>query len=164
MSSEVLSPTTHRCYYLKSRRVNRIVGIVCLAIAVVEGVLIIAWGQSQWYLVVLMILLGIENLAIAQSTFTTSTEGLKYSYMALYSIRTGWANLDHVDDVKTRFGGKVRHLVLRKPGNISGALAGFSWLSPKSLRGLTILLAPGWANYDDLFKDIKDNAPHIADL
>ena len=155
------SPTTRR-YYLKSRRVNWIVGIVCIALAVIEGALIIAWGQSQWYLVVLMILLGVENLAIAQSYFTTSSDGLKYSYMGLYSIQTSWANLDHVDEVKTRFGGKVRQLVLREPGIASGPLAGLILSTPQGKRVLTIPMTMSMTNYDELIQDIKENVPHIT--
>ena len=159
MSSEAVLSATHR-YYLKSRQFNRIVSIVCFVVAVVEAILVVGapshFGISPWFLVVLMLGLSVENLAIAQSDLITTSDGLTYHYMGLYSVQTSWANVDRVNNIKTRFGGKAQHLVLREPGVRFGW---FAWLG----RGLTIPLAQ-WDKYDELIQDITVHMPNITGI
>jgi hypothetical protein len=172
---EALSQTRGRkVYYLKSRWYLRGIGVVFLALGLLDGFFTagvgilsgVFNGFSVYSLIstVFLIGLGAVYLWMAQSVYiATSPEGLTYSNMGVYTIQSSWANIDHVGPVKMRLFGNQRCLVIREPVHL-GWLSGLAFALPKEQRERTIPLTGGWDRIPELIQDIRMYAPHVSGL
>lgn len=179
MLPETMSrPAVRKVYYLKTRQLMWIVGILLIAVGLMDAVFFsfshalsgkfdtvtILSALSSMLSGAAFFAVGAIYIWIAQKTYiATSPEGLTYSNTGLYTIQTRWDNIDYVGPVKMRLLGTYPCIVLRAPVHL-GWLSGLAWALSTDQRERTIPLPPGWDRRAELEQDIKFYAPHVSGL
>lgn len=157
----VPSPATEKVYYHKNRALFMVLGVMMLALSVFEFVaLAVSRQPALIFPGVWMLLLSAWMLSMGRVLrIVVSPGGIAYHNSGFYTIQSPWTNVESIASVPFFRWGSIRCVRLRELA-VSGWTGLAVGVSP-DLRGRVIPLSGGWADRDDLEREIRRHAPQV---